>query len=105
MKQLIFITIFFVSLSVKSQTAVKDQIIGNWKVENVIVKSTNKEMVELSQAFRNSIFSQKIRILISRQSKKRSLLLCLQKCCKTKNGFLMRKKNQLELAKLTIIIL
>jgi phosphopentomutase len=57
MKQLIFITIFFVSLSVKSQTAVKDQIIGNWKVENVIVKSTNKEMVELSQAFRNSIFS------------------------------------------------
>jgi len=57
MKQLIFITIFFLSISAKSQTDIKDQIIGNWKVENVIVKSTNKEMVELSQAFKNSIFS------------------------------------------------
>jgi hypothetical protein len=57
MKQLLFIALLFLSLNAKSQTAIKDQIIGNWKVENVIVKSTNNEMKELSKVFKNSIFS------------------------------------------------
>jgi hypothetical protein len=57
MKQLILIALFFLSFNAKSQTAIKDLLIGNWKVENVIVKSTNKEMIELSKAFKNSIFS------------------------------------------------
>lgn len=57
MKHLLLFTIFFLSINAKSQNHIKDQIIGSWKVENVIVKSTNKDMVELSQAFKNSIFS------------------------------------------------
>lgn len=57
MKHLLFITLFFLSINAKCQTDIKNQIIGNWKVENVVVKSTNKEMTELSQAFKNSIFS------------------------------------------------
>ncbi|PXY43364.1 hypothetical protein [Flavobacterium hydrophilum] len=57
MKQLLFVTFFFLSLNAKSQTAIQDQIIGSWKVENVVVKSNNKEMIELSQAFKNSVLS------------------------------------------------
>ncbi len=57
MKQLFFITIFFLSLNAKSQNNLKDQIIGSWKVENVIVKSTDKNIAELSQTLKNSIFS------------------------------------------------
>ena len=57
MKHLLLFTILFLSINAKSQNHIKDQIIGSWKVENVIVKSTNKDMVELSQAFKNSVFS------------------------------------------------
>ncbi|WPO77059.1 hypothetical protein [Flavobacterium sp. KACC 22761] len=57
MKQLLFIILFFLSLNAKSQTSIQGQIIGNWKVEKVIVPSNSKEMTELSQAFTNSIFS------------------------------------------------
>ncbi|GAA3734059.1 hypothetical protein GCM10022422_16130 [Flavobacterium ginsengisoli] len=57
MKYLLLSITFFLFLNAKGQTSIKDQIIGNWKVKNVIVKSNSKEMTELSQTFTNSIFS------------------------------------------------
>ena len=57
MKYLLLSITFFLFLNAKGQTSVKDQIVGNWKVKNVIVKSNSKEMTELSQTFTNSIFS------------------------------------------------
>ncbi|GGF24771.1 hypothetical protein [Flavobacterium limi] len=56
MRQLLCVTIFLLSINAISQTDIKNQIIGSWKVENVLTKSNNKEMAELSQAFKNSIF-------------------------------------------------
>ncbi|SNR82790.1 hypothetical protein [Flavobacterium sp. ov086] len=57
MKQLLFITLFFLSINAKSQNHIKDQIIGSWKVENSTIKSTDKNMLEMARSFKNAIFS------------------------------------------------
>jgi hypothetical protein len=59
MKQLFFITILFLSINAKSQTY-KEQIIGNWKVENATIKSDNKNIKDFAQSFKNSLFSFKV---------------------------------------------
>lgn len=57
MKRFLFIILFFLSINAKSQTVVKDQIIGSWKVEKAKATSDNENVKNLSVAFVNSVFT------------------------------------------------
>ncbi|POY40866.1 hypothetical protein C3L50_05055 [Flavobacterium alvei] len=77
MKYLISIAFLFLTINVKSQNQSKDQIVGDWKVTNVIVKSTDKNKIDLANSFKNSIFSFKPNDYFSFTSAEKSKLIMM----------------------------
>jgi hypothetical protein len=57
MRYITLITFLFLSLNVKSQSNIQDQIIGSWKVINASVNSKDKNHIAVANSFKNSIFS------------------------------------------------
>jgi hypothetical protein len=55
-KNIIFLLLIF-SICVQSQNDIKKQILGSWKVENIIIESKNKNIIDFANSFKNSVFS------------------------------------------------
>ncbi len=56
MKKKLAITLLLITFSVKSQTNIKENIIGGWRVEKVIIESKNKNIIDFGNSFYKSIF-------------------------------------------------